>query len=247
MRSPIFLTALSTLALLSPFASGAPAIEERRESFVSEGRNIGVRTFAPAGAGRRPGVIVLHSSAGTLFGDGEMVRFSRAIAAQGQVALLVRYFDRTGTTFAGDGAITKWWPTWERTVRDAVDFATQHPRVDPSRLGMFGYSLGAYLAVAEASRDPRIDAVAELAGGIFRGNSARMQRMPPLLILHGRADRRVAFQYAAALEARARALGAVPEVHVYDGEGHVLSPTAQQDAMRRALRFLERRLPARRS
>src|SRR5436190_23556173 len=72
-------------------------VEERGEAFVSGGHRINVETFAPKAAGRFPAVLVLHSSAGTLLGKGELERFSRALAEQGTVALLVRYFDRTGT------------------------------------------------------------------------------------------------------------------------------------------------------
>lgn len=220
-------------------------IEKQRASFVSGGRRITVETFAPVGVKRVPAVLVLHSSAGTLVGKGEMERFSRALAAQGQVAFLVHYFDRTGTTFANDNEIKRFTAAWLETVRASVDFAAAHPRVRSDSIGLFGYSLGAYLAVAEASFDPRIDAVAEIAGGIFAGFEGRMRRMPPTLILHGTADERVRLSEAYEVRRAGRHFGSAVEIKLYPGEGHRLSRAASADASRRALQFLGRHLTAR--
>jgi dienelactone hydrolase len=100
---------LAILASLSSFATAATptrfAVDTFREGFQSGGRKISVETFAPRAPGRFPGVLVLHSSAGTLFGKRELERFSRALAERGMVAFMVRYFDRTRTVFAGDKAI----------------------------------------------------------------------------------------------------------------------------------------------
>ncbi len=229
---------------LAATAAGAArfGVEVKRESFLSGGRRISVETFAPQAAGRFPAVLVLHSSAGTLFGKGEMERFSRALAERGMVAFFVRYFDRTGSIFAGEKAIGENLHVWEDTVGDAMNFAAAHPRVRRGSIGIFGYSLGAFLAVSTASRDRRVGAVAELAGGMFDYLGGRLRRVPPTLILYGTADQRVDPRYARALEREARRLGARPVVHAYPGEGHVLSKPALADASRRALDFLTARL-----
>jgi carboxymethylenebutenolidase len=214
----------------------------QRESFTSGGRRISVATFAPAGGKRHPGVLVLHSAAGTLVGKGELERFSRALATEGKVAFLVRYFDRTGTIFAGGAEIDRSTDIWMETVKHAVDFAVAHPRVRADRIGAFGYSLGAYLAVTHSSLDPRIDAVAEVAGGIFSGYEGGMRRLPPTLILHGSADQRVRVSEAHRLQRAAKRFGAPVQIKIYEGEGHRLSRSAAADASRRALEFLGRHL-----
>lgn len=223
-------------------AASIPPIQETRESFISGGRKISVETFAPAAPRRYPAVLVLHSSVGTLVGKGELERFSRALAGRGVVAFLVRYYDRTGTIFAGDKGIEKHLHEWESTVGDAMNFASAHPRVRREAIGIFGYSLGAFLAVSQASRDRRVDAVAEVAGGIFTYLGGRLQRVPPTLILHGTADQRVDVKYAHELARAARKLGARPTVKLYPGEGHILSKPALADASQRSLDFLSRHL-----
>jgi len=244
--NPLRLLFLTVITLAGSFASAATpvpfAVERQRESFVSGGRRISVETFAPRAPGRFPAVLVLHSSAGTLFGKRQLEQFSQSLAEHGMVAFLVRYFDRTGTIFAGDKGIEKNLHVWEDAVIDALDFAAAHPRVRRESIGLFGYSLGAFLAVSVASRDARVDAVAELAGGMFDYLGGRLRRVPPTLIQHGTADQRVNIRYARAFEREARRLGARPVVHYYPGEGHVLSKTAIAEASTRAITFLQAKL-----
>lgn len=238
---------LFTNLALQPLSSAAPPrmreVVVERESFRSGGQRIGVKTFAAPGAERLPAVLVLHSAAGTLFGKAPLEQFAQRLAEQGTAVFVVRYFDRTGTIFASEAEIHRRWPVWDATIHDAVDFVAAHPRVRPEAIGLFGYSLGAYLAVSEATQDPRIDAVVEISGGLFKGYEKRTRRVPPLLILHGRADERVLVANAFELARVARARGRAPTVKIYDGEGHVLSRAAMADATQRALRFFAHHLP----
>lgn len=212
-------------------------VEETHAVFVSGGCRIHVDVYAPANARRYPAVLVLHTAAGTLLGKGALENFARRIAEQGAVTFFVHYFDRTGTFFAGDEAISRLSPVWLATIHDAVDFAASYPRTDPGALGIFGYSLGAFLAVAESARDIRVKAIVEVAGGIFHHYEPQMQRMPALLILHGSADQRVPKACADELAAKARHLGIKPTMKIYPGEGHLLSPAAMKDAAQRTLEF----------
>lgn len=243
---PIILATLVACHSVSAANGGTFTVERKQETFTSGGQRISVETFAPRQPGRFPAVLVLHSSAGTLFGKGQLERFSQSLAERGMVAFQVRYFDRTGTIFAGDATIGKHLHTWEETVGDALDFAAAHSRVRADSIGIFGYSLGAFLGVSTASSDSRVDAVAELSGGIFAYLQGRLRRVPPTLILHGGDDQRVAVSYARELQREARRLGARLIVKIYPGEGHVLSRTATADAAQRAVDFLASQLARRR-
>lgn len=218
-------------------------VEEGRTVCRSGGKRISIETFIPQGPQRHPAVIVLYGSGGALFGKSEMVAFARQYAGQGAAVFLVHYFDRTGTLFVTrDGPIHRHQAVWTETVRDAVDFVTAHPRVRKGPVGLFGYSLGAYLAVSESSRDPRIGCVVELSGGIFDEVRPSLKRFPHLLILHGRLDQRVPVKRAFELEATARQFGSRPQTHIYEEEGHRLSKIALADAAERGGAFLRQHL-----
>ena len=53
-----------------------------------------------------------------------------------------------------------------RTVGVAITFAAQPPSVDPDRIGLLGFSLGAYLALSVTWVEPRVKAVVEFFGGM---------------------------------------------------------------------------------
>jgi carboxymethylenebutenolidase len=130
--------------------------------------------------------------------------------------------------------------TWRATVTDAVDYIATRPEV--KRIGCFGYSLGAYLSLAQAAHDHRLGAVVELAGAIDKEHAGLVKRLLPILILHGKKDRRMPSEKAYRLEKVLQRLRVPYDMKIYPGEGHVLSTASQRDAASRAVRFLQRHL-----
>ena len=83
-------------------------------------------------------------------------------------------------------------PVWTRTVSDSISFATRRPDVDPKRIGLCRLRRW-----ARGSRcrwrhgDRRVSAVVENFGGLPEWEDLDLGRLPPVLILHGDADRNV--------------------------------------------------------
>ena len=93
-------------------------------------------------------------------------------------------------------------------MRTPVGLVTERGESN-GKAGLLGFSHGGFIAVASAAADPRIDAIAVFYGGI--PGHTDLARLPPLLALHGDADRNVPLADGAALVAKARELGiAVP-------------------------------------
>ena len=84
------------------------------------------------------------------------------MAGQGYAVFVVHYFERTGTVWADRDTTRTNFPNWMRTVGDAMTFTSQHAFVDANRIGLLGFSLGAYLALSVASVEPGVKAVVEL-------------------------------------------------------------------------------------
>jgi dipeptidyl aminopeptidase/acylaminoacyl peptidase len=231
-------------ALAMTAAAQSTRVEPRTSSFESGGKKIGVEIFETPTTtnGPAPAILVLHGSGGMDYGNKYVRQLATAFATNGYTTLLVHYFDRTGTRYASDDTIRPNFPSWMEAVHDAVTFALAQPKIDPKRIAIFGYSLGAYLAVAQASRDLRVHAVVELAGGIDPEFARSVKQMPPTLIVHGKDDQRVPFKEARALEKFLHTLGTPVVTQFYDGEGHVLSPLAAFDALARGLDFLKANL-----
>jgi dipeptidyl aminopeptidase/acylaminoacyl peptidase len=230
---------LSMESISSAQSSGAVRVS--KESFESGGKKIAVEIYSPPEtAPNGAGILVLHGAGGMLMDGPAIRRFARALAQNGFESFVVHYFDRTGSLFARDASIHKNFDTWRATVNDAVDYIASRPEV--KRIGCFGYSLGAYLSLAQAAHDPRIAAVVELAGAIDKEHAGLVKRLPPILILHGEQDRRVSSENALRLEKVLLRLGVAHEMKIYSGEGHVLSTALQRDAAMRAVHFLREHL-----
>jgi dienelactone hydrolase len=215
-----------------------------RQSFQSGGTKIPVDVYTPKSVRRPAPILVLHGAGGMLFDGPEMSRVARSLASAGFEAFQVHYFDRTHTLFARQAVLLKLFPTWLGTVHDAV--AWLHAiRPDARKIGIFGYSLGAFAAIETARRDNSIGAVVEQAGGFWHGHpeGPTRQPLPSILIIHGTADRRVPGEkYTEPLIAYLLAHDDPFTTKFYPGEGHDFSATANANVREEAVKFFARHL-----
>jgi dienelactone hydrolase len=226
-------------------AADAASIAGSKISLPVGGKTISAEVFEQAPAGKKPVVLVLHGAGGTLFDGPEMRRVAQHLAAEGNAVYLVRYFESTGTIFALDSSMQRHFGTWRRTVTEAIP-AIQRLRGDRSPVGVFGYSLGGFLAVFTASDNANVAAVAELAGGVWNGKMDRVGKLPPVLMIHGEQDGRVPFaKYAKPLEAALRARRVNLQTRFFPQEAHVFTPAAMQEVRTATAAFFRKHLPRR--
>ena len=195
--------------------------------------------YAPSKAGASPAVLLVHGSGGPLRG---LDPFAEKAANFGVHVFVVHYFERTDHYWAAPGQIERHFLEWMETVRDAVSFIAEQPEVDIKRIGLLGFSLGAYLSLSLATQDDRIAAVAELFGGLPGHFVADAAKLPPVLILHGAMDPVVPVSEAHRLEELLKANNVPYEKKIYSGQGHTFRGLAQMDAMRRVVSFFRKHL-----
>lgn len=230
------------MMLLNPVARGAEIVESK-SSFTSQGKTIDVEVFAPKKSGKYPGIVVLHGAGGMRpEGFGFAFReYARQLARNGYVAHIVHYFNRTGHQVAADETVMKQhFADWLKAVGDGVTHLASQPNVDPKRIGLLGFSLGAYLSLSEAMFDPRVSAVVEYFGGLPEVLAKDLKRLPPVLILHGEADRVVPVKEAEALERLFQEKSVTYEKKIYPGQGHGFLGADGIDAVQRATAFFEK-------
>ena len=78
----------------------------------------------------------------------------------------------------------------------------------------------------------------EYYGGLPEWEELDLTRLPPVLILHGDADRNVRVEEAYKLEQVLRASGVSYEMHIYAGAGHGFRGEDRDDAIKRTPRLL---------
>lgn len=216
-------------------------ISQSQLSFDSGSRSIALDAFLPESNGHRyPAVIGLHGSAG---GYATMSDPAAMLAARGFAVYVLHYFDRTGTTGVADKQTAiRHFPVWGKTLWDAISHVARQPQVDEERIGLLGFSLGAYLALSVASVDTRVKAVVDFFGGFPKEMKFFMRRLCPTLILHGDADPTVPVEEAHHLQQMLEKRDIPHEVQIYPGVGHSFQGEIWDDARRRTLAFLQKYL-----
>lgn len=202
-----------------------------------------VDRFAPPSGHGRAAVLILYGAGGIYMDGPEMHRVAKRLARDGDEAYVLHYFNRTGTIFGLDRNMQPQFEEWLRTVRQGVAWVyAQHGGKAP--IGIFGYSLGAFLTVAAASDDPRVGAIVEHAGGIWNNQTSRIGRLPPTLMIHGLQDRRVPVpKYAVPLEASVRQYAPHWKTEYFPAEGHVFNTEANAQVREEAASWFARWLP----
>src|SRR5438132_9069065 len=127
-----------------------------------------------------------------------------------------------------------------KTLWDSVSFVARQPHVDPERMGLLGFSLGAYLSLSNATIDSRVRAVVEFFGGMPKEMRFFMRRLCPVLILHGEADSTVPVQEAYDLQNLLEKKGIPYEIKIYSGTGHGFDNDVWRDAGMRTVQFLKK-------
>ncbi|MGB9195688.1 MAG: dienelactone hydrolase family protein [Terriglobales bacterium] len=216
-----------------------PTITQSELTFESGGKPIRLDAYLPESATSLPAVIALHGAGGDATGSG---KFASLLAEQGFAVFVLHYFDRTGTEYADKPTIIRNFPIWMKTLWETVTFVEKQPAIDRERIALLGFSLGAYLSLANSSIDGRVKAVVEFFGGLPREMKLFMRRLCPTLILHGEADPTVPVEEAYNLQRLLEEKGIPYEIKIYPGEGHGFEGEVWRDAGLRALHFLQKHL-----
>jgi carboxymethylenebutenolidase len=218
-----------------------PATSQSELTFQSGGKPIRLTAYLPEIIdGSVPAVVALYGAGGNVSG---MDRYASMLAAQGFAVYILHFFDRTGIESADKPTIMRNFPSWMKTLWDAISFVETQPRVDRERIALLGFSLGAYLSLANSTIDPRVKVVVEFFGGLPKEMKLFMRRLCPVLILHGENDVTVPVDEAYHLQKLLEEKGIDYEIKVYPGVGHGFEDQAVwRDAGLRSLQFLQKYL-----
>lgn len=210
--------------------------------------------YRPAGAAKTGLVVLAYGTDGyvdNVRGQWKtMMRgYAEGLAARGFFALIPNYFARTNSKHDGpaiDDIATKR-PDWATALVESVTHARTLAGVDPSRIGMLGFSLGGYLCLlTRAAAKPK--AVVSYFAPIFDGLGAP-GNVPFAQLHHGKKDKPPTdVTNATAIAAILAPEGTNVKVFEYEDATHgFASPTAADtkaaaDSKAETIKFFETRL-----
>ncbi len=240
--------ATSAAAQMSPTRLQAAAavaddlVFPREASKISFFTSPGMALYRPDGAGPFPALILLHACSGLKsvlrnFNNTAMLTWAKAALKRGYVVLMVDSLEPRGVDTVCNGP--QGGVNFPRGVKDALQAAAHLrglPYVDKSRVALAGFSWGAAVGVAAASRlwsdtllpGHRLDAVVALypkcstvrppTGTSFELVNDDVDR--PLLVLMGERDNETPPEECISRLKPLKAAGAPVDWHVYPGATH---------------------------
>ena len=244
-----------TIVSLALIAAGACA--SAADLIVGErsvpGGDVAMRCYSAAGDGPRPMVVLLHGASGFAPFARHYESYAAALVPQGLRVCAVLYYSADDVAVVADRQraeratlFQRRFMDWLGAIRGAVDHLAGLPTTEPGRIGVLGFSQGAYLAVAVAGTHRSVKALAELYGGFPFALEGQISQLPATLIVHGEADTVIPVQEAHALEAVARARATSYAIKLYPGAGHGFDVQADDpraaDARTQVVEFLVRHL-----
>ncbi len=228
-----------------------------------DGRPLRADVFQPAGKGPFPGVLCVHGGAWMSGSKSHMLTVARRLVDSGYVVVAINYRLAPRHKF----------PAQIEDCREAVAWIKKNAgryKVDPKRLGAWGYSAGGHLVALLGTEGTDLKAV--VAGGApcdFRqiepgrrhlaywlgGSRAKLPKVyqsaspaafvsdddPPFLFYHGERDRLVNVDQPRAMAESLRKAGVSATVHVVPRAGHIVT-FLDKPAAEKGVKFLDEHL-----
>lgn len=224
------LTGCTLIAAVSCQVSYAAA------KFRSGDKEITFEEYVPVDRPAKAGVVLLHGAGGPRSSNVAYVDLAQSLAVCGYVVVVPHYFDAeraSGADTAGNYRI------WVQVVKDALAYLASRRQIEPQRIAIVGYSLGASIALAAASRG-RVGAVVSWSGSLPDEYFHRLETLPPTLLIHGCKDTVIPTKNSSQLADLCNVRHFSCELKLYPSETHVFRPAAVADVTRDIESFLER-------
>ncbi len=242
MRTILF---LALLLVSSLHAADGLQLEGERWTYREGDWEMTGILVKPEGAGPFPAVLISHGRGGSAGSFG--MQKAREMVSWGFVCIAPDY-THAGPAMGGKGKgpVAKGAaPAGDlgasaenlRRAKTCLDLLVKMPEVDPKRLAAYGHSMGGFVTIGLAAKEPeRLKAAAITGSGVSPREgfpapavSAVATIRTPFLILHGDADPVVRPEQSASFAEALKAAGVEHERILYPGEGHPIDQTKREE------------------
>ena len=170
-------------------------------------------------------MILIHGAEVHGAGYHDLEQVCGDLAEQGYYAEMIEYYAPGEEVVPGEQEkIRQSFVGWVKKLHDGLDAIGKNPAVDPKRVGVMGYSLGAMLALSLGARfSDQVAAIVDYYGVVPPSVKQNAANMPPTLIIHGGKDRLVVAQQAQDLDQILTAAGRPHQLKLYPEAEHAFN------------------------
>ena len=161
------------------------------ETFLSQQKSYKITVYpAPPDGKKYPIVFLLHGNfgLGSPYGD-QIQAFAKDLASKGYITAVPQYYlDDNPHLTDVDPKV--------QILTDAIAAVASRSGVDPDRLGLIGFSLGAMTAMTYISSNPsaKVKVLADFFGFLTPAIRSGVSSFPPTIIFHNKNDQVVHIQ-----------------------------------------------------
>jgi acetyl esterase/lipase len=215
------------------------------------GKSLRLDAYLPAGKLPAPAIVLLHGGGFTSGAKGGYTgELARHLSTQGYAAFDIDY--RLMGDLGPGATLPKAMLAAREDLARAVEYVLANSKsygIDPDRLAVGGGSAGAITALLATYGEDRLEqrpgAVVSLWGGMYGQERAIKPGDPPVLLVHGTADKTVPFAHSESIAAASRKAGVDAVLLRIENGGHTLPLTKQfkgQTILESITEFLDMRL-----
>jgi carboxymethylenebutenolidase len=227
-----------------PPAALATSIDARPLTLAAQDGPLEADLYAAPGGQRRAAVMILHGASGIEPFAAAYARYAQTLAANGFDAYLVSYFSphASGVPAGSPDTMHLRLAIWRSRIGTLISFARHSPRAS-GKVGTLGFSLGGSVALSTSAADRRISADVVFYAPYPSGDV--IHYLPPLLVIHGEADKTVPYAQGEEIVRFAKGLGGEASILGFRGKDHGFDfsgGNAADAAMQQMLAFFKREL-----
>ena len=207
----------------------------------SNSRQIDAVVYMPRGQPNGAAIIMLHGARGLRSTLPVYDPRALQLASRGYVVVMPQYYDATGGESDRGGRNMD---RWRAVADDTVVKLGQVQGVDPARVGVWGFSLGGWLAAEAAMSHDSLRSAVAVAAGTDVSPAKYGRRTVPILMINARGDPVISYGSSQEFARDLRSRGAEVDSRVLDSREHLFELPLQCQTFAWTREFFDRTLLA---